>query len=184
MQAQRAVILPLDIVDRKRELTEAKFEDGEWMVVDELGRFPIDDRVPVRQLQVDRPEVRVVVILMPAQQELSLRLDPADPAVVVLRTGLYVESNFKSPCLYWIGRGLQPLLGVRLRDDPVWTRLSMCGDSQLDSATAGRFLEAGSYPPVEALVSQVGPVSEKDHLDGRYAGASRSSPSASSVTSS
>ena len=48
MQAQRAVILPLDIGDCRRELTKANFEDRQWVVVEELGRLPIDDRVPVR----------------------------------------------------------------------------------------------------------------------------------------
>lgn len=47
MEAQRSVVLPLDIADRKRELTETNFENGQRVVVDELGRFSIDDRIPV-----------------------------------------------------------------------------------------------------------------------------------------
>ena len=133
---------------------------------------------------MDRPEVGVVGILVPAQQELSLGLDPVDPVVVVLSPGLHIDPDLETPCLYWIVRSLQPLSGVCLRDDPVGSWFSVRGDSKLDGATASRVLKTGSYPPVEAFVSQVGPVSEKDHLEDIYAGASRSSPLASSVTSS
>ena len=48
MEAQRAVVLPLDIANRKLELTKANFEDGQWVVVDELGRFSVYNFVPVR----------------------------------------------------------------------------------------------------------------------------------------
>lgn len=55
---------------------------------------------------MDRPQVGVVGVLMPAQQELSLGLDPVDLVVVVPRAGLHIEPDFETPCLRRVVRGL------------------------------------------------------------------------------
>ncbi|MFY4816379.1 hypothetical protein ACOJIV_27405 [Haloarcula sp. AONF1] len=48
------------------------------------------------QLEVDLPELRMVVVLVPTEEEISFRFNPANPVVVVVSADLDIKADFES----------------------------------------------------------------------------------------
>jgi len=79
IEPDRSSLLPLDCADHVSKRVESVLDDIKRMRVDELRWFVRDGRRAVVHLQMDRPEVVVRVVLVPADQQTSVWLDPVEP---------------------------------------------------------------------------------------------------------
>jgi len=88
--------------DCVHELVEASRHDSHWVFINKGGWPPFHDLGCFVHLEMYRPLRGVVIVLMPTQEEISLRLDPFEPVEVVVCHTFYVEADFEPCRTRWI----------------------------------------------------------------------------------
>jgi hypothetical protein len=131
------------------------------MGVDELYWFVRDGRRAVVHLQMNCPEVVVRVVLVPADQQTSVWLAPAEPIVLVWLLSLQLKSDLNPRGRHWILVVIKELAWVYLSNDSV--RAGFAGFSTSSMNILERAAESILDPVVEPLALQVCLVSEEDN---------------------
>nr|WP_207891676.1 hypothetical protein [Natrarchaeobius halalkaliphilus] len=110
---------------------------------------------------MDRPEVIMRVVLVPAYQQTSLWLDPVKPVVLVWFPSLQSKTNLDARSRHRVLVVTEELAWVYLSDDTVRTGFTRFGTS------SSNVLELTAEPVlnsiVEPLALQVRPVSEENN---------------------
>jgi hypothetical protein len=109
---------------------------------------------------MNRSEVVVRVVLMPADQQTSVRLDPVEPVVLVWLPSLQLKPDLDARGRHSVLVVIEELSWVYFSDDPVWagfTRFSTSPPNVFELTT-----ELVMDVVVEPLALQVCPVSEGD----------------------
>jgi hypothetical protein len=120
-----------------------------------------DRRRAVVDLQMNWPEVIMRVVLMPADEQTALWLDPVEAIVFVRFPSLQLKPDLDPRGRHRVLVVIKELAWVYPGDDPVWagfTRFSTSSMNVLGHATES-ILDAF----VESLALQVRPISEEDN---------------------
>ncbi|WP_408960636.1 hypothetical protein [Natrinema sp. 74] len=107
-------------------------------------------------------EIVVYIVLVPANQQTSVGLNPVAPVVLVWISCLELKSNFDSSRRCRVRLVVEELTWIRITDNAVWTRVTWLGTPPSNVVEFGS--ESILDTVVQALALQVSPVSEKnDH---------------------
>nr|WP_199239080.1 hypothetical protein [Halorubrum sp. GN11GM_10-3_MGM] len=72
---------------------QSVIEDGKWMRIEERRAMPIDQRVLVIELDVAGTKIRMIGVLVEAEHQVPIRLDPVDAVVFMVDAGGVPEAN-------------------------------------------------------------------------------------------
>jgi hypothetical protein len=97
-------------------LLQSIIEGGEWMRIEKRRAMPIDRRVFVIKLDVAGPKIRMVSVLVEAENQVPLRFDPVDAVVFVVDAGRVPEAKLQS-CGLCAVRITQERRRVNIRND-------------------------------------------------------------------
>jgi hypothetical protein len=144
IESNGSSLLPLDSEDRVSKRVESALNDVQWMRVNEFRWFVRDRCCAVVDLQMNWAEVVVRIVLMPANKQIPVWLDPVEPVVLVRLAGLHLNPNLDPRSRHRVLVVTKELAWVYLSDDPVrasFTRLSTSPPNVLE-LTAESVLDA------------------------------------------
>nr|WP_250138948.1 hypothetical protein [Halosolutus amylolyticus] len=133
--------------------------DIKRMRVDELRSLVSDDRRAVVHLQVYRTEVMMSVVLVPADQQASIRFNPVDPVVLIRIARSQLKPDFDASSRYWIVVIAEKLARIHVANDTIRASFARL------SAPSSNVVTVSTEPLLDTVVEpfalQVRPVSEK-----------------------
>nr|WP_254831377.1 hypothetical protein [Haloglomus salinum] len=132
IESDGSSLLPLDSEDEAWKRVESALDDIQRMRIDEPGALVDDGRRAIVDLEMDRAEIVMRIVLMPTDQETPLWLDPVEPVVLVRLVSLQLKPDLDSRRRYRIRIVIQELPRVQFPNHAIWPGFARFGTPSSD----------------------------------------------------